>query len=322
MKRLTATLAIIALAGCGNDTPTLNGYAEGEFVMLAPETPGRIDQIGVAEGAVVQAGAVLFSLERTTETLSLEAARARAAAASAKFDDAVAGGRTPEIAAAREQLQQARAVQVRARADRARAQELADTGVIPRARLDEAVAASESADAKVSEARQRVTLAELPARENQIKALAAGVEEAEQQVKMAEDILRRRTVAAPAAGRVERVLRYAGEVAGPTVPAVRFLPDGRVIAVLYIPEPSLARVPVGTHLAISCDGCPDNAAADIVSVADEAEFTPPIIYSDSQRSRLVFRAEARFTGFVPPPGTPLRAEVQRAPSQKAETRGN
>ncbi|MGE3334431.1 MAG: HlyD family secretion protein [Rhodospirillaceae bacterium] len=309
MKHILAVMAVLTLAGCGDDTPILNGYAEGEFVLLAPETSGRIAQMTVAEGATVQACAPLFSLDAAAETLSLEAARARAAAATARFDDAAAGGRTPEIIAAREQLAQARAAQVRARADRARAQELASTGVIPRARLDEAVAAAESADARVSEARQRVTLAELPARENQIKALAASAEEAEQQVRLAEDAVRRRTVASPAAGRIERILRYAGDVAGPAAPAVRFLPDGRVIAVLFIPEPALAKIHVGTRLAITCDGCAA-AAAEIVSVADETEFTPPIIYSDTERTRLVYRAEARFTGFVPPPGTPLRAEVQ------------
>lgn len=316
MKRILIAVCLIGLAGCGDDTPTLNGYAEGEFVMLAPETSGRIAEVNAAEGAAVPAGTPLFRLDATAETLSLEAARARAAAATARFDDAAAGGRTPEIAAAREQLEQARAAQVRARADRARAQQLADTGVIPRARLDEAVAAAETADAKVSEARQRVTLAELPARENQIKALAASAEDAEQQVKMAEDILRRRAVLAPAAGRVERILRYAGDVAGPAAPAMRFLPDGRVIAVLYIPEPILSRIPVGTRVSIACDGCPADAAAEIVSVGDETEFTPPIIYSDRERTRLVYRAEARFTGFVPPPGTPLQAEVQRGEARR------
>jgi len=310
MKRALTASVLLVLAGCGETLPPLHGYAEGEFVMLAPETSGRVTQMNAAEGAAVPAGAVLFSLDTAAEKLNFEAAQARAAAAAARFDDASAGGRTPEIAAAREQLSQARAAQVRARADRARAQELSATGDIPRARLDEAVAAADTADARVSEARQRITLAELPARENQIKALAASVDESERQVALAEDALRRRTVAAPSAGRVERILRYAGDVAGPTLPAVRFLPDGRVIAVVFIPEPALSKTPVGTKLAITCDGCPEGAAAEIVSIGDETEFTPPIIYSDAERSRLVYRAEARFTGFAPPPGTPLRAEIR------------
>ncbi len=316
MTRIPFVFALLLVAACGDGAPVLQGYAEGEFVMIAPETSGRIARMDAVEGSSVPAGAALFALDAAAERLTLDAARARAAAATARFDDATAGGRTPEIAAAREQLAQARAAQTRARADRTRAQELFETGVVPRARLDEAVAAADTADARVSEARERVTLVELPARENQVKALAASVDEAERQVALAEDALRRRTVAAPSAGRVERLLRYAGDVAGPAVPAVRFLPEGRVVAVVFIPAPILADVPVGTKLGIACDGCPENAAAEIVSVADETEFTPPIIYSDSERARLVYRAEARFTGFTPPPGTPVRAEVQRTEGRR------
>jgi HlyD family secretion protein len=114
---------------------------------------------------------------------------------------------------------------------------------------------------------------------------------------------------APGPGKVERVVRHTGDLASPTMPVMRFLPDQQMIAVLYIPEPRLARTPVGATLAVFCDGCPADARAEITSIANEPEFTPPVIYSDSERARLVYRAEARFTGFAPPPGTPLRAEA-------------
>ncbi|MBX7200430.1 MAG: HlyD family efflux transporter periplasmic adaptor subunit, partial [Rhodospirillaceae bacterium] len=123
--------------------------------------------------------------------------------------------------------------------------------------------------------------------------------------------LRRRAVMAPAAGKVERVVRHAGDLASPSMPVVRFLPDGQMIAVLYVPAPRLAQTPVGTKLAVFCDGCPADAKAEITSIANEPEFTPPVIYSDNERARLVFRAEAKLTGFAPPPGTPLRAEVAK-----------
>ena len=42
MKTFASILAIaVALAGCGDKTERLHGYAEGKFVMLAPETKGR-----------------------------------------------------------------------------------------------------------------------------------------------------------------------------------------------------------------------------------------------------------------------------------------
>jgi HlyD family secretion protein len=43
----------------------------------------------------------------------------------------------------------------------------------------------------------------------------------------------------------------------------------------------------------SCDGCPAPVPARITFVSRQAEYTPPIIYSREQRSRLVFMVEAR-----------------------------
>ncbi len=301
----------LALAACGDKTETLHGYAEGKFVMLAPETTGRVKALAALEGAHVETGALLFQLEDTAEQAALDAARAAAEAAGARFDDAAAGGRKQEIAAARDQLTQGQAVQERARKDRVRAQELFQSGTIPKAQLDAAIAAAETANAQVAELRQRLTLVELPARDDQLRTLTAAAREAAAQAKGAADALRRRAVTAPAPGKVERVVRHAGDLASPAMPVMRFLPDGQMIAVLYIPAPRLAQTPVGTRLAIRCDGCPDEAKAEITVIATEPEFTPPVIYSDNERARLVFRAEAKLTGFAPPPGTPLSAGISK-----------
>ena len=311
MKYLAPAIALMFLAGCGEKQDSLHGYAEGKFVLLAPETTGRVKTVSVLEGAHVDAGALLFQLEDAGEQAALEAARASAEAAGARFDDAAAGGRKQEIAAARDQMDQARAVQDRARKDQVRAAALFEAGTIPKAQLDAATAAAETANAQVSELRQRLTLVELPARDDQLRNLTQGAREATAQAQGAADALRRRAVMAPTAGKVERVVRHGGDVASPTMPVVRFLPDGQMIAVLYIAESRLAQTPVGTRLVIHCDGCPADAKAEIVSIANEPEFTPPVIYSDSERARLVFRAEAKLQGFAPPPGTPLSAEITK-----------
>jgi HlyD family secretion protein len=308
---LGAIASLMLLAGCGREPLRLQGYAEGKFVMLAPESAGRLTAVKITEGAHVDASALLFQVNDEAEKAALDAARANAEEAAARFDDAAAGGRQQEVAAAYEELKQARATQTLARQEEARFQDLFRSGDTPRARLDEKIAALDSATARVAELRQRQTLVELPAREHQLRALTAAAKEAEAQAQSAADALRRRTVVAPAPGRVERVIRRAGDIAGPSAPAVRFLPDGSVVAVLFIPSPRVAEVPVGTHLTVACDGCPADLKAEITSIASEAEFTPPVIYSDKERARLVFRAEARFTGFVPQPGTPLRTEAAR-----------
>lgn len=310
---LVLCLLALGLSGCGEEPPTgLHGYAEGDFLNLAPEVPGRIETLNVSDGDRVEAGTALFGLESSAERQAVEGARQLADAAAARFDEAAAGGREPEIAAARDALSQARAEQERARENLVRMLALFERGVVPRAQLDDTEAQAATADARVAELRQRLSLVQLPAREQRLRALAAEADATRAEAARLEAILARRTIAAPSTGRVDRMLAFKGEMAGPNLPAVRFLPDGSVHALLFIPEPILAETGVGTRLLVSCDACPPDLSALVTTMSDEAEFTPPVIYSDEVRARLVYRAEARFEGEdVPPAGTPLKMRVAK-----------
>ena len=41
-----------------------------------------------------------------------------------------------------------------------------------------------------------------------------------------------------------------------------------------------------------CDGCAGDLVARVSFISAQAEFTPPVIYSQEERARLVFRIEA------------------------------
>jgi HlyD family secretion protein len=60
-----------------------------------------------------------------------------------------------------------------------------------------------------------------------------------------------------------------------------------------VPEPSLSNIHQGDQVAILCDNCPPGMMATVSFIAPQAEFTPPVIYSESTRGKLVFQAEAR-----------------------------
>jgi HlyD family secretion protein len=44
---------------------------------------------------------------------------------------------------------------------------------------------------------------------------------------------------------------------------------------------------------VSCDGCEKGLTAKVSFIARSAEFTPPVIYSQEERAKLVFLIEAR-----------------------------
>jgi HlyD family secretion protein len=308
---LAPAFALALLSACSPPVESgLHGYAEGDFIALAPDMPGRILETGLREGDRVTAGQLAFQLDDTDARAALDAAQAQLAAATAQFDDAAAGARAPEIGAARDQLAQATAARTEAQDNLTRTRELFQQGHVSQARLDQAQTAADAANAQVSEMRQRLNLVQLPARENQLRALQASIAAAQATVDRAQFALSQRRIAVPSESRVETQIRFAGEQAGPGLPVYSLLPEGAVHAVVFIPEPELAANPVGTRLAVSCDSCPAGLMATITRIDDEAQFTAPFIYSDSERARLVYRAQARFDAGPPPPGTPLRLEAR------------
>ncbi len=313
MKRALILIFLTLLpAGCEeSDEGVIFGYAEGRFRLLAPESEGRIAELMIEEGQDVEAGAVIARLDDSIERARLAEAQARAAAAAARLKDASLGGRDPEIQAARELLEQAQAAAEEATDDLGRVRPLYDRGVVPHARLDAAESAARAADARVAELRQRLALVELPARENVIVALDADAEAAEAAVAVAQEALAKRTIHTPESGRIERLLREVGETAGPSAPIVRYLPEGAMMAVGFIPEPQMGGFALGDRLAVACDGCPDDLSAVVTSISQQAAYTSPTIFSDKERARLIFRLEARFAGPAPPSGTPL--QLRRLP---------
>ncbi|HUJ48245.1 MAG TPA: hypothetical protein VLV55_14010, partial [Rhizomicrobium sp.] len=73
----------------------------------------------------------------------------------------------------------------------------------------------------------------------------------------------------------------------------------------FVPETDFANVHLGQQVRITCDGCKP-LTATITFIAQQEEFTPPVIFSVGNREKLVFKLEARTPGGVPlNPGQPV-----------------
>jgi len=307
-------LALIAVTGCDRAADAgWAGYVEGDYVYVAAPIAGALKTLAVQRGDQVRQGALLFELDAQTERAAREEAAARADSAAAQSADLQTGKRTQEIAVVQAQLAQARAQAAQAGAELARQQQLVAQGFVSPARLDEVRAAAQQAHARVAELEAALRVARLPARADERGAAAASAEAARfalAQARWREDQKRQ---LAPADAQVADTLFRAGEWVGAGQPVVALLPPGAVKLRFFVPERELGAIAVGQPVSARCDGCAVPVAARISFIATQAEYTPPVIYSNAQRARLVFMVEARpdaATSLQLHPGQPV--DVTRA----------
>jgi len=163
---LPALLLLAALPGCGEDGPpaSVQGYAEGEYLRIAAPEAGWLTQLSVAKGQQVAAGAPLFALDATRERAALAEARASLAQAQSQLADLRLGARPAEIAAIEAQQAEAEAMLRLAVLNLDRQRELARSQVAAQAKLDEARAQAQQAEAQRDRIVAQLAVARLPAR--------------------------------------------------------------------------------------------------------------------------------------------------------------
>jgi HlyD family secretion protein len=115
---------------------------------------------------------------------------------------------------------------------------------------------------------------------------------AEARLNSAKTRLERRRVYAPATGTVQEVYFRGGEQVASGRPIISLLPPENVRVRFFVPQAMLPGIKIGERIAVRCDGCAPDLMARVNFISAQAEFTPPVIYSQEERARLVFRIEA------------------------------
>ena len=292
----------------------MSGYAEAELVFVAPPTAGLLQTLAVQRGDRVGTGQLLYKLEADAQTLARDAAAARQERAEAQAQNLRKGKRPAELQAIDQQLAQARAAQAVSQAALQRQQQLVAQGFVSALRLDELVAARDRDAARVQELQAQRVLASEAARSDEIAAAAAEARAGSADLALAawrEGQLQR---TAPAEALVYDVLYRVGEWVPAGAPVVSLLPPGALKLRFFVPEAMLAQAVVGREVTVSCDGCAAGLRARIRYVSPQAEFTPPVIYSNDSRSKLVFMAEAEPAAAADlKPGQPVDVRFAKAP---------
>ena len=121
----------------------------------------------------------------------------------------------------------------------------------------------------------------------------AALRTAEARLNSARTRLDRRRVVSPVAGSVQEVYFRVGEMVQAGRPIVSLLPpEQRARALLRAAGGAAARCTSATGSRSAATAARSDLVARVNFISAQAEFTPPVIYSQEERARLVFRIEA------------------------------
>ena len=292
-------LLLSLLWGCGGHDPhtiMASGTVEATEAALGFQMAGRIEWIGVREGASVKAGEEVARLDQEELQARYRAAEASLAASQAVLAELEVGFRPAEIAEGRAALRAAEEREADAQRDLQRARRLFEGGAVSREMLDKAETAARVAEAAGDQARERVRLLEEGPRRERITAQRAVVAQAEAGLGQVEAALANAVVTVPFPGVVTLRHREPGETVSPGLPVLTIMdPEDRWVRI-YVRADRLGTVALGQEATISADTYPDRRyAGEVVFISNRAEFTPRNVQTAEERVRLVYAVKVRIT---------------------------
>jgi HlyD family secretion protein len=121
----------------------------------------------------------------------------------------------------------------------------------------------------------------------------AALRQAKANLEWSQTRLARRNAYSPGEGTIEQIYYRPGETVPAGRPVLALLPPGNLKLRFFAPQAVLPEIKYGQTVSVSCDGCETGLTAKVSFVARSAEYTPPVIYSQDERAKLVFLIEAR-----------------------------
>jgi len=235
----------------------MQGQIEAREYSVSSKVPGRIAEVLVKAGDMVEVGQLVFRLD--SEILDAKVAQAKGGeqAASAVADAADTGAREQEIEVARNNWQSTIAIAELTAATLQRMENLLAEGVIPVQRRDEAFAANEAAQHTREAANEIYSLAKEGVR-IETKEATKGVEQTASAVLAEVEIFRREAdIHSHWSGEVSTVFLHAGEITPPGFPVVTIVDTEDAWALFQVREDYLKNISKGTEIEVKIPALSD-----------------------------------------------------------------
>lgn len=247
-----------------------NGRIEAVQVDVATKFTGRVTEVLVKEGDMVEKGQIVAKMD----TSQLEASLAQAQAQTAQAEQSIAQSKA-NIAMSKSDLKLAER-------ELARGRPLLASNAISESEVDALEARRDAADAAVE------------ANEAALRTQEFAVKAAQAQVKQIQTQLDDAILHSPTRGRVLYRLAETGEVLQVGGKVLTILDMTDIYMEIYLPAAAAVRTAIGSDARVVFDVAPEYAAeAKVTFVAPEAQFTPKQVETASERDKLMFRVKVQ-----------------------------
>ena len=295
---MLACFLVMILIQPGCERPPSNrvqGYVEGEYVYVASPYAGALASLSVRRGKQVSEGDPLFALDQVSEKAARDEAEKKLGQALANFEDAKKGRRPSEIESLKAQLKYAQATLRLSMQEVARQENLKSIpGAAVEMEVDRARAIRDQNQQRVAQLKADLHTGLLGARADQVMAAEAEVRAREAALTKAEWALAQKRQAAPKAGLVFDTLYREGEWVEAGRPVIVLLPPDHIKVRMFVSETKVGAIKLGDLVQITVDGVQGLIQGKVSYISPRAEYTPPVIYSQENRKKLVFLVEALF----------------------------
>ena len=247
-----------------------NGRIEADPIDIATKFAGRIAELRVDEGDMVTAGQVVAMMDTRDMAASLKKSEAQVEQARKAISEAGANvdQMHTEVVLADQEIERARS--------------LLKNGWITKELFDQRQQKANSARAGELAAMARVRMAE-----NLLNA-------AEQDVELYKVNIADNTLVAPRDGRIEYRIANIGEVLPAGGKVFTMLDIGYVYMDIYLPTATAGQIKIGSDARILLDAYPDRPIpAKVTFLASQAQFTPKMVETQTERDKLMFRIRVR-----------------------------
>lgn len=235
--------------------PVYSGYIDADMTYLSGSFPGRLIELKVRRGELVEKGQQLFKLDQSNEDFDT------------KIDEANIQGLEADRQQILDQLNYAERFYLR----------------------QKNMAKDQAASTDDLESAQK----NVEVLKGQERSLEAAISAAKARSGKTLWQLYQKDGIAPEDGLIFDTYKTIGEYSNTGQPVLSLITAPMLKVVFFLPEKRLSSTKLGQKVRIESDGSSAPVGGHIDYISSRAEYTPPVIFSRDERQKLVFKVIAR-----------------------------